>query len=220
MNKLWFFLVILECIWTWFNVSKYICIHLLFTQCTYCTLLTIPVENLLGLDKKQVKLVQMGRDEIFSGRAWPFSPQAVSRTCACYTSHHQAPTATYMIVSHRSHRGTSHVVPLNHIQVDHTVFTTNHIYATIASTVGNNLSPLLFAPFILSQCDSPISHIGSAVNSGFEVRHNCWISYWISDVGNPTVGFHIGWIWPVTVTLVHSVVPDKTGPAELLSPGI
>ena len=52
-------------------------------------LLTIPVENLLGLDKKQVKLVQMGRDEIFSGGAWPFSPQAVSRTCACYTSHHQ-----------------------------------------------------------------------------------------------------------------------------------
>ena len=131
--------------------------------------------------------------------------------------HFPPPTATYMIVSHRSHRGTSHVVPLNHIQVDHTVFTTNHIYATIASTVGNNLSLLLFAPFILSQCDSPISHIGSAVNSGFEVRHNCWISY---RVDFPTVGFHIGWIWPVTVTLVHSVVPDKTGPAELLSPGI
>ena len=92
-----------------------------------------------------------------------------------YTSH--PPTATHMIVSHRSHRGTSHVVSLNHIQVDHTVFTTNHIYATVANAVGNNLSLFLFARFILSQCDCPISHIGSAVNPGFELRSNCWISY-------------------------------------------
>ena len=78
----------------------------------------------------------------------------------CLTSHQ------HMIVSHCNRRGTSHVVWVNYIQVDHTVFTTNHICATVA--VGHNLSIFLFARFILSQCDSPISHIGSAVNPRFQ----------------------------------------------------
>ena len=80
----------------------------------------------------------------------------------CLTSHQ------HMIVSHCNRRGTSHVVWVNYIQVDHTVFTTNHICATVA--VGHNLSIFLFARFILSQCDSPISHIGSAVNPGFRTQ--------------------------------------------------
>ena len=50
----------------------------------------------------------------------------------------------HMIVSHRSHRGTSHVVWLNHIRVDHTVFTRNHIYATVANVVPVITCPHFF----------------------------------------------------------------------------
>ena len=63
----------------------------------------------------------------------------------------------------------------------------------------NNMSPFLFARFILSQCDSPISHIGSKSN---------W---------EATVGFHI-----VRICQAHgdttAALLDKSGrAAELLS---
>lgn len=117
----------------------------------------------------------------------------------CLTSHQ------HMIVSHCNRRGTSHVVWVNYIQVDHTVFTTNHICATVA--VGHNLSIFLFARFILSQCDSPISHIGSAVNPGFRTQKQ--LLDFISG-GFVRSRWHCSPLSPLC----------STGRAELSSPGI
>ena len=64
-----------------------------------------------------------------------------------------------------------------HSSRPHCIYRKPHLCHRCQSRACYNLSLFLFARFILSQCDCPISHIGSAVNPGFELRSNCWISY-------------------------------------------
>ena len=102
-----------------------------------------------------------------------------SITCARYTSHRPpAPNAsTYDCVTSQPPWDFPCGLTEPHSSRPQCIYQKPHLCHRCQRRACNNLSLFLFARFILSQCDSPISHIGTAVNPGFELRSNCWISY-------------------------------------------
>ena len=102
-----------------------------------------------------------------------------SITCARYTSHRPpAPNAsTYDCVTWQPPWDFPCGLTEPHSSRPQCIYQKPHLCHRCQRRACNNLSPFLFARFILSQCDSPISHIGTAVNPGFGLRSNCWISY-------------------------------------------
>ena len=102
-----------------------------------------------------------------------------SITCARYTSHRPpAPNAsTYDCVTSQPPWDFPCGLTEPHSSRPQCIYQKPHLCHRCQRRACNNLSLFLFARFILSQCDSPISHIGTAVNPGFGLRSNCWISY-------------------------------------------
>ena len=95
-----------------------------------------------------------------------------SITCARYTSHRPpAPNAsTYDCVTSQPPWDFPCGLTEPHSSRPQCIYQKPHLCHRCRCRACNNLSLFLFARFILSQCDSPISHIGSAVNPGFRTQ--------------------------------------------------
>ena len=215
-----FILGIMKFIWKQFNPRC--SLFFIHAKCMYQLLTRTQCTNLYHIDNTSWKFSRSGQKaslwrgwswykwghEIFSGGGVAVQPTGWMSSITCYTRYtSHPPTATHMIVSHRSQRETSHVVWLNHIQVDHTVFTTNHIYATVARGVGNNLSPISFCTF----------HNVTVWLSNFTYWQcsKSWIWTQKQLLDFISGGFARS-RWHCSTLLCRT----KLGPAELLSPGI